>query len=670
MASAHYPLQFDIPFLEGPGKANRAIASAWESFVSGGKFSGVTPRSVIAQSWLRCRQLGISPGTDRAPTEISIEEIETILAGQMLGRAVKRVLDVYEGLIQGSDHVIVFGDRAGRLLYSVGQRRVLDRLERINFMPGAVWSESVVGPNGIGTPIVLGRSELVFGTEHYCQGWQPWVCYGSPVRDPESREVIGAIDITGPARLAQVETMALTVAIAQAVEQHLQLECLHLRDLLRSRFRDFERRWPQHGLVLINGSGRILDANAAAVRILGLDAMAIVNRFLAEVSGDLWASYRSAEPGAVTELEVTRAGPGAAVRRVKLRVEGIIHENRLAGAVLLLADIPTTTVRSSPTQAAAAGFEFQDLVGRSESFRRAVNLARKAAADRTGNAVLLLGENGTGKEFFAHAIHAASPRATRPFVVINCGTLPLRLAEGELFGHVEAVFTGVRRGGAAGKFEAADGGTLFMDEIDSLPLALQATFLRAVEAGAVTRVGTTTATPVDVRVIAGAGNGLRARVAAGEFRLDLFHRLSVLEIKLPPLRDRGGDFELMLEHFLVSACAEAGRHRLGLSRPVRDQLRRYPWPGNARELRNLCARWAAVVEGDLIELAHLPGHMLMPAAQSASDEIAGVAGLHDMKDLLIRRTLEECGGHVGEAARRLGIDRTTVYRRMKRRPPH
>jgi transcriptional regulator of acetoin/glycerol metabolism len=668
VGSVDKSVQFDIPFLEGTGKANRAIASAWESFVSRGKFTGVTPRSVIAQSWQRCRQLGISPGAERAPTEISVEEIESILAGQVLGRAGKRVLDLYEGLVQGSDHVIVFGDRDGRLLYSVGQRRVLDRLERINFMPGAIWSESVVGPNGIGTPIVLGRSELVFGTEHYCQGWQPWVCYGSPVRDPESREVIGAIDITGPARMAQVETLALTVAIAQAVEQHLQLECLQLRDLLRSRFRDYERRWPQHGLVLINGSGRVLDANAAGVRILGLDATAFINRFLGDVSPDLWMCYRTIEPGAVTELEIARSGAVASGRRIKLRAEAIIHDNRVAGAVLLVADISAGPVRGN--SAAASKFGFHDLIGRSEPFLGAVNLARKAAVDRAGNPVLLLGESGTGKELFAHSIHAASPRAPKPFIVINCGALPAELAESELFGHVEGAFTGARRGGAAGKFEVADGGTLFMDEVDSLPRHVQAKFLRVVEEGTVTRVGGNVATPVNVRVIAAAGTGLRDKVVTGEFRLDLFHRLGVLEIDLPPLSERGADGDLLLDHFLARTCAEAGRRPLTVTQPVREILRRYRWPGNARELRNLCARWAAVVEGERVEPGHLPAHIKVGLQDPIGTETNAAAGLHDMKDRLIRRTLEECGGHVGEAARRLGIDRTTIYRRMKRRTHH
>ncbi|MGQ0658570.1 MAG: GAF domain-containing protein, partial [Chromatiales bacterium] len=256
----------NIPlFRDNPAWANRQMASAWESFVATGKFRGITPRPVIVDCWARCRSLGISPHAQRAPTQISVDEIEAVLAEAALGRAGREVLDGYARMVEGSGHVIVLADAAGRILYSVGLKGTRDQLERINFFPGGLWLEEIVGPNGVGTPLALGRAEVVFGTEHYCEGWQPWVCYGSPIRNPDGGDTIGVVDITGPARNAHLETLALTVAIAQAVQHRLQIAELVLRDTLRSKFRECERRWPGEGLLLISENGKVVDVNGEAV---------------------------------------------------------------------------------------------------------------------------------------------------------------------------------------------------------------------------------------------------------------------------------------------------------------------------------------------------------------------------------------------------------------------
>lgn len=230
---------------------------------------------MIAGRWERCRELGIDPCSGRAPGQIELEDVEARLAREALGQAGRDVLNTYARLVEGSGHVIVLADGEGRILYSVGLKGTRDKLERINFMPGGLWAEHIVGPNGVGTPLALGRPELIFGTEHYCQGWQPWVCYGAPVRDPDTGLAIGVVDITGPARSAHIETMALAIAMAKTIEQRLQLSALELKDTLRSHLRDMERRWPQHGLLLVNDQGRVIDGNHLAAHQLSLSLIHI-----------------------------------------------------------------------------------------------------------------------------------------------------------------------------------------------------------------------------------------------------------------------------------------------------------------------------------------------------------------------------------------------------------
>ena len=194
-----------LPELPPPGNLTRAskeIAAAWGSFINGDIITGHKPRPVVLEGWMRCRAQGIDPRVERAPLDIIPEELQSILHNGEIGRAGKSILDGFQRLMGGTCHVAVLADAQGRILYEVGHPEIQARLAEINLKAGAVWAEPVVGLNGVGTPLAIGRPEFVFGHEHYCQGWQPWICYGSPVRDPDSGRIVGVIDITGLARYA------------------------------------------------------------------------------------------------------------------------------------------------------------------------------------------------------------------------------------------------------------------------------------------------------------------------------------------------------------------------------------------------------------------------------------------------------------------------------------
>jgi len=310
---------------------------------------------------------------------------------------------------------------------------------------------------------------------------------------------------------------------------------------------------------------------------------------------------------------------------------------------------------------------FRDLVSKSPAMQSLFTLARAAA--RSQSTVLVLGESGTGKEVLARAIHLDSARADKPFVAVSCAALPDSLLESELFGHERGSFTGAvaRR---VGKFEAANGGTLFLDEIGDISAKLQLDLLRVLEDRRFFRVGGTDAVTVDVRIIAATNRDLQAEVQQGRFREDLYYRLNVIPIVLPPLRERRADIPLLVEQLLEQLCAEQNRHISGLSAETMALLVSHDWPGNIRELRNVLERAIVVAQGSVLQVSELG---LAPKSETELDNL-GPLSLEEVERRHIANVLRHADGNVSQAARILGIDRVTLYNKMRKyqlkRPNH
>jgi transcriptional regulator with PAS, ATPase and Fis domain len=348
----------------------------------------------------------------------------------------------------------------------------------------------------------------------------------------------------------------------------------------------------------------------------------------------------------------------------------------------LLMSTPPTTVRPrAPQDPGGRASLYRDIVGASARMRRVFRLVRKVA--RTDSTVLLIGESGTGKELIARSLHLQSTRASGPFVAVNVGALPETLVESELFGYARGAFTGARED-RAGLVEAADHGTLFLDEIGDMPLSSQVKLLRTLETGEVRRVGDTGLRRVDIRVIAATHRDLRRAVAEGRFREDLYYRLNVIQIDLPPLRERREDIGLLAAYFLERASSRADRHGLAFSPEVTQRLERYDYPGNVRELENAIEHAVAVAEGPVIGVADLPSAIRtppllperagVPAGQVIDDRRDGAGvpddardgwSLADVEKEHIRRVLARHRGNATTAARQLGISRTTLWRKLR-----
>jgi Nif-specific regulatory protein len=304
------------------------------------------------------------------------------------------------------------------------------------------------------------------------------------------------------------------------------------------------------------------------------------------------------------------------------------------------------------------------IVGESTAIQALRGTVERVA--RTELPVLILGESGTGKDVVARAIHYSSARQHHPYIPVNCAAIAESLLEGELFGHEKGAFTDARET-RAGKFEAASGGTLFLDEIGDLSGGGQAKLLRVLEEKVVYRVGGTQAIPVDTRIVAATNRNLADAVRARKFREDLFYRLTVVTIDLPPLRERSEDVLVLAEHFLAQFCRQAGRKPLRLTAPARERLERHDWPGNVRELRNLLERLAYLCPHDKVEVADL-AFILRPGAAEETNPYRNLP-LADATDAFqrdhIQRAIERARGNMSEAAQLLGLHRPNLYRKMK-----
>jgi DNA-binding NtrC family response regulator len=310
-------------------------------------------------------------------------------------------------------------------------------------------------------------------------------------------------------------------------------------------------------------------------------------------------------------------------------------------------------------QALKQEYRFRDLLSKSPAMQAVFELARTAA--RSNSTILVLGESGTGKEVLARAIHAESPRVEGPFVAVSCAALTETLLESELFGHEKGSFTGAtaRR---KGKFEAAHGGTLFLDEVGDIGPKLQLDLLRVLEERKLHRVGGNDTIEVDVRIIAATNRDLRKAALEGKFREDLFYRLNVIPVVVPPLRQRREDVPLLVEHFVERLAVEMKKRIDGVSAEAMTALMAHDWPGNVRELRNVLERGAVVATGPVIQL----GDLGLPSKAEATPRPGTLASLEEVEKRHVAAVLAHTGGNVSQSARILGIDRVTLYNKMRK----
>ncbi|KON69068.1 hypothetical protein AKG34_09920 [Peribacillus butanolivorans] len=429
------------------------------------------------------------------------------------------------------------------------------------------------------------------------------------------------------------------------------------------------------GLVMVDTEGYVQMLSHAYADFLGVDQESSIGKHVTEIIENT-RMHLVAKTGKqeVAELQKIKDNYIIATR------SPILKQGKIVGAVgkilfknvgqftalskrVNLLEIELKKYKGDFRERNKASYTFDHIMGKSPALMEVKVQARIAA--KSDSNVLILGESGTGKELFAHSIHNESRRAMGVFVKVNCAAIPAELLESELFGYEEGSFTGAKKGGKAGKFEAADGGTIFLDEIGELPLHMQVTLLRVLQEKEIERVGSTGSVQIDVRVIAATNRNLEEMVSKGEFRLDLYYRLKVMQIHVPSLRKRLEDVEILVNYFVEKYQNLMKKRVQGMSDQALRLLRLYKWPGNIRELENIIERALNIVEEEeMIDSKHLPEEI------TGHKELVPIRTLAEVMEETERATIFSClemtSGNKSETAKRLGVSRTTLYEKMNK----
>ncbi len=490
--------------------------------------------------------------------------------------------------------------------------------------------------------------------------------------------VVGnALYVVNRTPIIRNNTIVGAIGVAQEVSelQHLAQELKEIRELnclLENIFNS-----THEGYIVVNNDGQVIMLNRPMAELLGVTIETALGRHIREITPDnrlhqiLWT-------GKLQYGEVVRIrGKETVVMRSPLYNQGkmigavskVLFQE--VGQLLVLAERISSQRRnfSCPTilphGSQAARYTVDNLIGASMNMLRLKETIRRVA--QSPSTVLIRGESGTGKELVAHALHAASPRHRGPFIKVNCAAVPENLLESELFGYQEGAFTGAKKGGQIGKFEQANGGTIFLDEIGDMPLAMQAKILRVLQEKEVERLGDSRPRPVDVRIVAATNRDLEELIRQGHFREDLYYRLNVVSLYIPPLRERTEDLSLLVNHFIKKFNQEFGLLVRDLSPEVWEMLGAYDWPGNVRELENVMERAFNLVEGDIIEIKHMP-HYLQKLSQGKKRALSNhtlTALLREVEKEALLEALATAGGNKMRAAKALGISRAWLYKKMK-----
>ncbi|MGC7873359.1 sigma-54-dependent Fis family transcriptional regulator [Desulfosporosinus sp. SYSU MS00001] len=648
------------------------ISMAWKQFISDGIPRKIAAAPEIMESWQRCYEKGVNPYDGKACRILNQAELDDLLAKRkdIIDIAKPFMLKLYE-FVKGSGFIVMLTDERGYIMESLGDQNILEKAEKLYFMKGADWTEESVGTNAIGTAVILKRPLQISGAEHYCLKHQTWTCSACPIFDMQG-EMIGILDMSGPLDETHLHTLGMVVASAEAIMDQMELREKNKQLLVaNNRMVDIFKTMSD-GVMIINENGVILQINPVALQIFGRTSSELLGKEIKQIFGlDAHGVERTIRHHeSFSDLEVMVDTAGGRIHCLSSGVP-ILDNGILAGAVIIVRPMEKVQKLVNRFSGAQAIFNFKDVIGKSREMARVIHIASQAAVG-TAN-VLLEGESGTGKEVLAQAIHNRSNRRKGPFVAVNCGAIPRELIASEIFGYTDGAFTGAKRGGRPGKFELAAKGTLFLDEIGDMPLEQQVALLRVLQDKKVSRIGDDKLIPVDFRIICATNKNLEEEVEKGNFRKDLYYRINVVKITIPPLRHRPEDILELFNHFLKVMGGEKVKN---VDSQVIEVLMHHAWPGNVRELQNVVERLISMVDSDYITLEHLPPAMLKSQQRAEPDLKARESQVNTAREKRkimqaqneyreILTYLSKHGGNISEIAKEMGVSRNTIYRKMR-----
>lgn len=614
----------------------REVALADRGWCSG----EFTLREPIRASWQRSMDYGLQPDSDPAGSELAALDTDDLYESNRM------LLDCAEPALQhltdrlghhGNDSLLILVNAQATVLAIEGGGSKWRELR--DLQQGACWSEAQRGTNALGTALVEGRPTMIGYGEHFLDRLSIFSCAAVPVRDPQGR-IEGVLDLTrlGPTLQAQDSLLLLDMTASQ-IESRLFLATFGQQYVVafHPRQQYLDTAW--QGLLALDGDGRILAANERACEFFAMPRSQMVG-----------LSCDSLITGWQERFSQLRRGVAGHLRTPR----GDFFFKPLLVPEPLSIPVAVPSVRKGP-----ATPTLESLAGSSNP-RYLRELSMAARGLRHDLPILLLGETGAGKEWVARALHQGSERADKPFIAVNCAAIPEGLIESELFGYRDGAFTGARRGGMTGRLQQAHGGTLFLDEVGDMPLALQARLLRVLQERKVAPLGAGIEQDLDINLICATHRPVKTLVTEGSFREDLYYRINGLAVNLPALRERRDMRELC-----YVLLRRLGGGDVILGEELLQLFERYRWPGNIRQLEMVLRTLLAMRMPEERELGldHLPAATM---EELLSEEVCEHdSNIRVREHELIRQALAEHEGNVSAAARRLGISRATLYRKLK-----
>ena len=643
------------------------IVKAKQAFLAGDQAAAEgRVRPLVLESWKRCLPfLGTKLAKKRTCLEQSALTHVMQQNRELLACAIP-VIEYLNTILGSSSTVVLLTSGDGVLLHKhVGTK---SRAAAALLSLGMLMGEEYEGTTS--TALCLREQSVVelFGAEHLIREEEDLCCISAPIFGGK-RRMLGVLTIALPLELYHLHTSGMVLMAAKDIsDQH------HLHDLLSDQEAILEQ--VDTGIVVLaaNCTGRSMLHISPPPAPLGN-----INDVLGSAES-LLMMIQSRKNIRDRECFFNLTDGGSL--QCMLSAAPIPNDK---GMVLFLHEASKAQRLAAHSVGAKAIYTFSSIIGESPSLQKAIELSK--VASHSNITTLILGESGTGKELFAHAIHNASARKNAPFVVVNCGALPRDLIQSELFGYDPGAFTGAQKQGKPGKFELAEGGTIFLDEIGDMPLEAQINLLRVIQNKEVSRIGGKFSRPIDVRIIAATNKRLQQSVRDGSFREDLFYRLSVLTIDVPPLRERQQDVMLLAESFLRAGVQAIHKPCRGFSAEVAEIFSRYPWPGNVRELENIVERSLNIARGDTIEREDLPLSLLerededlggrnrwqaapapgnVPAAVLPGRDTGRGGTLQSREVEILLDVLKANGGNMRKTAQELGIARSALYAKLHR----
>jgi sigma-54 dependent transcriptional regulator, acetoin dehydrogenase operon transcriptional activator AcoR len=618
---------------------------------------------IISESHKRCVGYGLHANSGFQSEKLSYQALNRRLKrNSKLLEIANPLLVGLENLLKDSGFVIILTDSDGFILDMKGDEQPLKDAEETGIKSGVSMNEKNCGTNSMGTAIATGLPVQISSDEHFLLKLHRWTCSAAPVLNNKD-EIVACINLSGVKELSHPHTIAIVASVASAIQGQFALREM-LNDLEDTRQYAFAMMNSlSYGVIAIDMDDKVHWVNDTACRLLNFRR----NLLLRKQAGDIipqWVTMKQnvCDGNEQIDIDGTFSIP-ALNERFHLNLLPILNEKKvIIGFLLTFRSIKRTIEIIQRYGTPLARFNFEDIIAESEITIELISRAHKISG--TDSTILITGESGTGKEVYAQSIHNASNRKDKVFLAVNCGALSESLIESELFGYEEGSFTGAMRGGRPGKFELANEGTLFLDEIGDMPLDMQVKLLRTLQEGNITRIGGNKPIKVDVRIIAATNKQLLQQVKEGKFRLDLYYRLNVIQLDIPPLRDRTDDILPLANMFLRLKSAGLNKPLLRIDRKIAGSLIKHKWPGNIRELENFIEKFV-VFDG---KLDWLTDRFMSKHADAQSKEINFYQdkSLDQWESEIIKSTLDAQRNNITKTASVLKISRNTLYQKIKK----